>query len=268
MNCEQIKEQIEAYALDALEERERREVEQHVARCDDCRQLLEEYREMLAHISEIAATGAPAGLDPAVKERLLASVEKSQTGAATTTKSADRRPHHTPGHRPQPRRRIWQLAALASAVLLLLILAWNIQLNVALARERALRAEVADIVGQQELVLEIVDSRQTSRLVLLPPSEDADAYGKVFTRADMPYVVAMAARLPPPPAGQAYHLWLTQGASTELAGVMTLDEQGFGLLIYQAAQDGPVYDAATLTLQPLGADRPAGEPSLIWSQGE
>lgn len=265
MNCEQIKEQIEAYALDALEAREQREVEQHVARCDDCRRLLEEYREVLAHISEIVAAGAPGEPepDPAVKERLLASVEKSRTAAA---KEASRQPDRRPDHRP--RRRLWQLATLASAVLLLLILAWNIQLNVALARERALRAEVADIVGQQELVLEVVDSQQTSRLILLPPSEDADAYGKVFTRADMPYVVAMAARLPAPPAGQAYHLWLTQGATTELAGVMTLDDEGFGLLIYQAAEDGPIYDAATLTLQPLGADRPAGEPSLLWPQGE
>ncbi|MCE7989748.1 MAG: hypothetical protein DYG89_52045 [Caldilinea sp. CFX5] len=70
-----------------------------------------------------------------------------------------------------------------------------------------------------------------------PGSEGSNAYGKVFTRSDMAYVVAMAARLPQPPPGQAYHLWLVQGEQTELAGMMKINQDGFALVIYEADQN-------------------------------
>lgn len=53
----------------------------------------------------------------------------------------------------------------------------------------------------------------------------------------MAYVVAMAARLPQPPPGQAYHLWLVQGEQTELAGMMKINQDGFALVIYEADQN-------------------------------
>ena len=223
--------------------------------------MLDEYQEVVAQLPDLLAAATPERLSPGVKGQLLEKLEKSRAPLAT---EAAGRPPNRRLLPPRPKRRLWQLATAVSAILLLLILFWNIQLNVALARERALRMEVADIVGRQELVLEVIDSEQTERLVLLPLSQTSDAYGKVFTRSDMPHVVAMAARLPRPPAGRAYHLWLWRGAATELAGVMAVDDDGFGMLIHQAGQDGPTYDEATLTLQPLGAVEPEGEPLLVW----
>lgn len=263
MNCEQIRELLEPYALDALEVEERQIVEQHLATCRECGRLLAEYREVLAHLPDLLAAATPERLSPGVKGQLLEKIRESQ--APPPGEAAERSPRSQP--QPwtrRPKRRLWQLATAISAILLLLILLWNIQLNVALARERALRMEVADIVGRQELVLEVIDSEQTDRLVLLPPSQTSDAYGKVFSRSDMPHVVAMAARLPRPPAGRAYHLWLSRGTATELAGVMAVDDDGFGMLIHQAEQDGPIYESAILTLQPLGAVKPQGEPLLVW----
>jgi hypothetical protein len=141
---------------------------------------------------------------------------------------------------------------------------------VALARERALRAEFANLVDQQEVVLEVIDSNKTSRVVLRSPAgSDSSAYGKLFTRSDLPHVVAMAARLPQPPPGQAYHLWVTPSqGQTELAGVLKINEQGFGLLIFDADHDGPVYDSVQATLQPQGSRSPSGSPVLVWQAGQ
>lgn len=263
MKCEQISEFLEAYALDALEAEERQMVEQHLATCQECRRLLDEYHEVVAQLPDLLAAVTPERLSPSVKGKLLEKLEKSPV--PTAAEPAER-PQGRWWPPPRSKRRIWQLATAVSAILILLFLVWNIQLNVALARERALRAEVADIVGQQELILEVIDSEQTERLVLLPLSGASDAYGKVFTRSDMPHVVAMAARLLRPPAGHAYHLWLSRGTETKLAGLMAVDDDGFGMLIYQAEQEGPTYDAAALTLQPLGAVEPKGEPLLVWSR--
>ncbi len=125
------------------------------------------------------------------------------------------------------------------------------------------------LVSQQETVLEVVDARNTIKRNLAPPDGSGGAtasYGKLYTRPDLSDVVAMAGRLPPPPAGQAYHLWLTQAGQSsapQLAGVLAFN-QGFGLLVFDAAQPGPTYNAAWVTLQPPGSAAPAGPTVLRW----
>jgi hypothetical protein len=81
----------------------------------------------------------------------------------------------------------------------------------------------------------------------------------------MPNVVAMAGRLPPPAAGQAYDLWVTSHGQTQLAGVMAVNAQGFGLLVYAADQNGPTYDAARLILQSPGSPAPGDDVVLSWT---
>ncbi len=91
----------------------------------------------------------------------------------------------------------------------------------------------------------------------------ARSYGKLYTRPDLSDVVAFANRLPEAPKGRAYHLWLTVGGRTKLAGVLTVRD-GFGLVVFKAQRPGPKYGAAVLTLQKPGADAPAGTPVLTW----
>jgi hypothetical protein len=156
----------------------------------------------------------------------------------------------------------------ALSVLLVLAIILGAQLSLTLAESRALQIELSNLFDQQELVLEVVDSPHTVRRVMLAPEPRPDSpfpsYGKLFTRTDMPHVVAMVARLPQPPAGQAYHLWLSAGGQTKLAGVMSVNEQGFGLLVFDANHDGPTYESAQLTLQPVGDATPASDPILVW----
>lgn len=115
-------------------------------------------------------------------------------------------------------------------------------------------------------MFEVVDSRETEKAFLRTTREEgpfARSYGKLYTRRDLPDVVAFAARLPEAPAGHAYHLWLTVGGRTELAGTLTLHD-GFGLVVLKAGRPGPRYDAALLTLQEPGTAAPAGTRVLAW----
>ena len=150
----------------------------------------------------------------------------------------------------------------------MLLIVWSVQLQAALARERALRAEFASLVDQQEVVLEVVDSDKTIRRVLLAPEPRTDsslpAYGKLFTRSDLVHVVVMVARLPQPEAGEGYHLWLTDKGQAKLAGIMRVNDDGFALLVFDADRNGPVYDSAKLTLQPLDSESPSDEIILQW----
>jgi hypothetical protein len=66
-------------------------------------------------------------------------------------------------------RRLPMVGALAAVLIVLLALGWSVQLSAALARERALRAEYAQLVSQQqELVIDILDSPKTVKAVLRP----------------------------------------------------------------------------------------------------
>lgn len=281
MNCDDVRELLEEYVLGLLTPEEQQQVAAHLAGCPDCPAIAQEYADQLATLPEALAAVSPHQLPATVKTRLLERLETGATHSSGSNLALPILPPSTPikpllptdGTRPPQelqlgiRRLRWALAV--ATLLLVFALAWSIRLNVALARERALRTEFVELVGQQhELVLEIVDSGKTTRRVLRSTSESSNAYGKVFTRSDMAYVVAMAARLPQPPAGQAYHLWLTQGEQTELAGMMKINQDGFALVIYEAAENDPLYDRAYVTIQPQGGITPEGAPVITWQAEE
>jgi hypothetical protein len=253
-DCRRTRELLEAYALGALDDDERTAVEKHLETCADCRVLASEFVET-AHELPLAV-GAVSPLRPPaeLKARLVGRLAGEQPPRGRVAAA-----RHRWWWRPR--------AALVLATLLLaaLFAAWDVRLDDALSQERDLRARLAHLQVQQELVLEVVDSGETRKAVLLPPeNSDSRAYGKVFTRADMPHVVAMAARLPRPPEDRAYHLWLTSEGRTRLGGVIAVDSSGFGLILFDADRPGPVYDEASLILQPKGSKRPEGAPVLRW----
>jgi Putative zinc-finger/Anti-sigma-K factor rskA len=247
-DCQKTRELLEAYALGALEEDERAAVERHLETCADCRALAAELVETAHKLPLALGAVSPRRPPVALKARLLGQL--------------------APEERVEARRWWWRPSAalaLVGLVLAALFAAWDARLDDALSQERDLRARLARLQVQQELVLEVVDSRETRKAVLLPPKgSNSRAYGKVFTRADMPHVVAMAARLPQPRRDRAYHLWLTSAGRTELAGVLAIDSSGFGLILFEAARAGPVYEEARLIEQPKDSRRPRGEPVLRW----
>ncbi len=102
------------------------------------------------------------------------------------------------------------VGAAALVVLLAASLAWGLSLNAALAQERSLRTQLSDAAAKDEVVFDVVDARNVAKTTLRSTTDDSPTapYGKVFIRPDMPYVVAMAGRLPEAPTGREYHLYL------------------------------------------------------------
>jgi hypothetical protein len=45
---------------------------------------------------------------------------------------------------------------------------------------------------------------------------------------------------------------------------LKINDDGFALLVFDADQNGPVYDTARLTLQPLNSEFPADDTILQW----
>ncbi|MBI3536178.1 MAG: zf-HC2 domain-containing protein [Chloroflexi bacterium] len=261
MNCDKVRESLEAFALGALDADENAALERHLAACDDCIILAQEYVEIVRTLPQGLAAASHLKLPAALKLRVLNARDRRSITASSinSTNRVARLGLNWPTWL-NPRA----VALVAALILLALSFVWGQGQSVALARERALRAEYASLVNQEEVVLDVIDSTKTTRVPLRATTPGAPWYGKLYTRADMPYVVVMAARLPAPASGAAYHLWLFAQGKTELAGVLKLGDQGFGIIVYQTDRNGPTYDSAQLIAQPLGASAPAGNPILVW----
>lgn len=264
MNDEHVQEFLEAYILGALDAETQARVEKHLNECADCHHLADEYAEIVNRLPEAIAAASPLRPPDFVKVRLMQSVETSDKAAHSLPIDQKRGREKTRSWQPL---RFQQFASVAILLLLIFSFAWIAHLSTALAHEQVLRENLEQ---QTELIFEVVDSDQTTKR-FLRATEDAPImpglappYGKVFTRADLPYVVAMTGRLPQPPAGQVYNLWLFRDGSAELAGALPPDDAGFSALVVEASENGPVYEAAQLILQNTGSDTPSGTPVLIW----
>jgi hypothetical protein len=250
LDCAAVRERLEAYALGALGRDESAAVERHLAACADCRRVAEELAGVAHSLPVALAAASPLRPPAALRERVLAAVP----GATE------------PSRRRGPRVSRRALVLALAATLLAGAIAWAAGLQIALARERDRRAELASLIHQQELYFEVADSPRTEKLFLRSVGgRFARSYGKVYTRPDLPDVVAFAARLPRAGAGRAYHLWLTQDGRVALAGVLTVRD-GFGVVVFRADAPGPRFDVAELTLQGPGARAPGGVRVLSWRE--
>ena len=271
MNCEQMRDYLEAYALDMLEPAERSIVDRHLATCADCRQLVDEITETLTALPMALAATSPLQPPSQMKDDLLRKVEAASQPAGPTDhvsveQASGRRliPFRTRGSgRPW-----WMIANVAVIALLLLSFVWGIRLVNALEEERQLRAEHAAlldrVIGDQEIVFEVIGFDDTIRQSLRAQQPDSTSYGKLFTRPSMPFVVVMSGRLPTPSPGEAFHVWVVSEGETMLAGQLTIDEDGFGLLVFTVDEPGPSYGEAFVTLQQVGDTGPAG-PEILRS---
>jgi anti-sigma-K factor RskA len=267
MNCADAKELIDLYALGALDDAKAADVAAHLDTCPECRQMLERAELAVAHLPMALAAASPVKLPSELKGRVLASASRvGQAPGPAPVPLAEQPAERLPTLRSLPMRFNRRSVAAAAAVILLIVaLGWGVRLSQALDRERSLRERMSDLANQQaEIVIEVVDAPDGTKLVLLPPTEGSDAYGKVFTRPNLPEVVVMANRLPPPPEGQSYHVWLTADGRQVFAGALPISDQGFGLLIHEASQPGPVYDAVEIRLEPAEATEPSGDAVLHW----
>jgi hypothetical protein len=250
MDCARTRDLLDEYVLGALAPSEAAEVECHLERCSECRELAAELRSVVHRLPGALASVSMLQPPPALREQVLRTVD-----------SGERRPARAPR---RLRRRT--LAIALAAALPALVLGWAAGFQQASARESDRRDELARLLGVEEIVFEVVDSRATEKAFLRTTREQgafAHSYGKLYTRPDLRDVVAFANRLPEAPEGRAYHLWLIAGGRTELAGVLTVRD-GFGLVVIKAGRPGPRYDAALLTLQEEGTVTPAGTRVLTW----
>ena len=265
------------YALDALTDEERAEVENYVAGNPAARARLDE---AMRAVSEFVTAAEPLAPDPAVKARLMARIE----GEAATLPVAPS-PQPSPTGRGSNTRRgftprnFFLGRALGFAVLLMLLGGfglWRLW-----QQSNDLRAQVAALETQAIALQSDVDRLQSTNDMLWAElaardevlaqyrqpgavtvaigdatGEHPAAAGTLTMLPDSDGATLTVANLPPPEQDATYQAWLIVDGTPVSAGTFAVDATGQGRHVIADAAPGS-FEAVGVSLEPSGgSDQP------------
>ena len=248
MNCDELRDHYELYALGLAEEPERTEIRAHLNRkCEVC---MPGVKRALEATALLAATVPDAAPSRKLRGRILASV-----GA-------------------EPRRFAWSALWAAAAVLSLLFAALLVQRDRADRRDmvqfmRAFQDASADARAQHAEV-----ARLTEAFAILngPDTKEAvfggarprPARGKVFLNPSQG-VLLIASNLPQTPAGKLYEMWVIPKAGKPVAaGMFQSNTDGSAMHVRPGAVDVQATGAIAVTVEDqAGVGQPTTTPLIL-----
>jgi anti-sigma-K factor RskA len=259
-----IVERLSDYALGGLSVDERREVERHLRECEACER---ELGELGLVFQGLARATDPATPPPGLRARVLSRLAREPQDRAAPRLIATQ----TSG------RRTWHPAWLAAAAAIVLALAGALYLSNERTRRvdselARLSAELRDFqqrlsenATQADMALSILTAADMRRIDLSGAATQPSV-GRAYWSPTRGLLVA-ADRLPPPPQGRVYQVWLIGGGPPVSAGILGTAAGGRGMLIVPAPggiSAGPV--TVAITDEPPGGLRsPTGGKHLVGS---
>jgi hypothetical protein len=243
MNCEQLRDHYELYALGIAEEPECNEIHSHLNReCETCMAGVKKAMEVTALL---ASTAPPAEPSANLRRRILASVgvEQRRFGLAP----------------------VWAAATALSlaAATYLGFQDWHYA-----AESSRLRSEIRqqgnEIIRLTEAfaILNGPDTRETT----FGKGQPQPPRGKVFLNPTQG-VLLMASNLPPAPSGKLYEMWMIPKTGKPVAaGMFQSQTNGTAMHVRRGAVDLDATGAVAVTVEnESGADQPTTSPLIVAS---
>jgi hypothetical protein len=237
MNCTELREHYELYAIGAADEPERGEIRAHLNReCEVCMEGMKRAREV---VTLLGGTAAPAAPSPKLRRRILASAGYEE-------------------------RRFGMAPFLAGALAFALIACVYFAGRVSDVKRELIRASDLNRDQRMELtrlneVFAIVNGADTS-VSTFGEGKTQPTHGKVFVSPSRG-VLLVASNLPPAPAGKAYEMWIIpKGGKPVPAGIFQSTAEGDATHVQRGKVD-PNADLVAVTLEDAGgASQPTTTP--------
>jgi hypothetical protein len=243
MNCEELRQHYELYALDIAEDPERAEIRVHLNRgCEVC---MAGVKRALETASLIGASAPAAQPSRDLRRRILASVG-----------SEHRAFRWLPG---------WA-TALATTALLVVTVYFAVRSRgysqQAASMQQALRAQTAQLLQLTE-AFDIVAGPRTTE-VSFGGAQPRPPQGKVFVNPARG-VLLIASNLPRTPGDKIYEMWIIRkGAKPLRAGLFQSQDDGSALHVQSGPVDMVSAAAIAVTVEnQAGVDQPTTTPLIV-----
>jgi anti-sigma-K factor RskA len=235
LSHEEVDELLAAYALGALPEDQRRQVEEHLAGCDRHRDALGQLTRAAEKLADLADERAPS---PDLRQRIMTAVSTTPQIVPPSIPVVMPAPATAPTGLYARWRPGSRIAALAVAAVLLL------GIGVAVGRL------TAPPPPPQQLVAYTFNGNAGA-----PGAVAHLVYFKSEHRA-----VMEVTGLQPLTPGEVYELWLFRGPTPVPAGLGTLTS---GTLVAQLNADLSTYQQVAITIEPGEQPKPTSNPILV-----
>ena len=231
-NCFQIEPLLAAYALNALEPDENRQVEAHLESCVLCRQAVSDYQA----ISDELIFAQPAVQPPArIRAKLLA-----QTASKPKREGLLGRLRNNPA----------KLIPATALVVILILVVFNISL---------LYSTNQLLASQEELTRQNQVNQTAFALLTYPESQvaiidDGEIYGTLVYDPDGQVAVLNIWGLESLPAGQDYQVWLIEPDQTRISGgvFQSSDQSEYVTFIIESPNSLENFAGIGVTIEPEG----------------
>jgi anti-sigma-K factor RskA len=254
-----------SYALDALDQEERRVFEAHLSSCAQCQSEVAACREVTGVLAH-AAPASPIPDSGALRDRILRDARQIRPIGTAPRSAAPASPRVT----VRPRGSVVSWLVAAGAV----VAAVGMGMVYRAERERVAHLQIELATAQATLARD--DSTLAAFLgpevhvvSLTAPSEQKPRL-RVFWNHTRRAFIVTALNLAPAPAGKTYQLWaLRKGKPPMSMGTFDADASGrtaTTLVVTREIDDGGLIDDCALTIEPAGGSpQPTEQPRLIGS---
>ncbi len=258
---ERIEDLLALYALGALTDEERAQVDAYVADQPEARaQLAELIRAAAALPFAATPVEPPASLKAALMDRVRADARARSSSTAV-------RPPLSPVSRlVASLRGSLALPALAGASVLIAVAAgvWALALSAEVGRLCDETAALRRDLARQAEVIAQVSSPGVRVMAIAGTDHQPAARGQLFADPNARSAVLVVADLLPLPEGQVYQFWLIRGETPVSAGTFEVDERGRALLPVTSDQAVGSFDAMGVSIEPDGGSpQPTGDIVML-----
>jgi anti-sigma-K factor RskA len=239
-----IQEILPAYAIGALEAEDAARADAHLASCERCSRVLEEYRPVAGALALSVPLAQPPGdLKARTMRRALGKVGAEKVGKPVVYS--------------RPWRRSWFAPAFAGAALVIALVAlgWNSWQSVQLSRQ---------VQAQRDLMTVVAYAQGTAQIVR-GTEKAPEAVGRLYLDLDSSVAALVTVNMPSLGDGRVYQVWLTQADGIKTSGgLFRLDAEGNGWILVRAPRHLNAYVQVGVTDEPSGGSMaPTSTPVLL-----
>jgi anti-sigma-K factor RskA len=235
-----------AYALDALDEFERRQFERHLAECPECAQEVAELRATTARLGLAVSENPP----PAMKAELLVRIAEVRQDPPIATGPEQ------PAKERGARRLAVKLVSVAAAVAVAVAIALGVVTIRTQGQLDATRGELSQAQSRENAVAELLSAPD---LRTVPVQGAPAGAGNVLVSRTLNRGMLLVSGMPKQPTASTYQAWAIVGGTPHSIGLLGPAGTSAAPLVFDGLQG--VQEVA-MTVEPAGGSpQPTTSPS-------